>query len=666
MIKSVEERASSLKIFTSSAQAIITQAKKQYRSAAYDDARATLSTAEQVISSLKQYETRFAQWKAEGHDTVPLEKLKSENIATINSVFRDFEQEIENRQNREQLRNRAKYLSNQANNILSQLKQDGVIIPFSTDPIRQMIDEGNYSEVIVAGEKAIAELTRTRELYIKALGLKSMVTDPGLISLFGSGRYEEFIRAVEEQQETIRKITDLKEKGGKLLAEMGQFSRVPVNLSSDFNEKFKTQDIPGLENVITGLEAFKRSAKPELEIGLENTIFTADKWLLTRVALKNTGSAHATDALLSFSDEFQTKGIKPISIPAESTKSVEFTLLPKNAGKVLLEARVTFNDAHGKQYRKVQEFWIDVVEKGQILPESGMASGSSDGHHPQIKRTFEFFGGYIRVKISVKNFAPSTIHDVILDPETAREILYLERYEPEYPSENGKIILSTIYPGNDKTVALCFEPIICSKEGTNVHCHVRYKDAQGKHGSIDMEPLRIQIICPIFETKEPMNIGSLKQLIEDIPSRDSKVFSVSENLEAQTQLTLLQSIIQLHDVRHVGTLKSVNNFESWYYGKTKVTHKDVMIKLGVIKDRSMIEIAAYSNDQKDITGLLAEIGRSVTEELSKRGPLQTIFNINIKDSVIQRSNLLDSCNTEGKCSGNVTIEGSVVTGSKIG
>jgi hypothetical protein len=288
---------------------------------------------------------------------------------------------------------------------------------------------------------------------------------------------------------------------------------------------------------------------------------------------------------------------------------------------------------------------------------------------PQVIRAYEFYSGYIRLKISVKNPTPLTINNVILEPDIDRAILYLERHEPEeYLLENEKIILGTINPNNDRTVSLYLEPTICAKEGTDVHCHVRYKDAQGKPGSLDMEPLRIQVICPIFETKEPVNIGLLKQLIESLPSRDTKIFSVPRNLDAPTQLKIFQSVIQHHDIRHISTLRRANNFESWYYGKTKVTQKDMVIKLGIAKDMDMVEITAFSYDPKDLTGLLAEINRHVTDEVSKRGnvQIQKIINVTIKDSVLTRTNLLNNCNMDGKCSGDVTIADSVVTGSNIG
>jgi len=76
-------------------------------------------------------------------------------------------------------------------------------------------------------------------------------------------------------------------------------------------------------------------------------------------------------------------------------------------------------------------------------------------------------------------------------------------------------------------------------------------------------------------------------------------------------------------------------------------------------------ITAFSHDPKDLTGLLAEINRHVTEEVSKRGNVQKIFNVTIKDSVVQRTNLMSFCDVEGKCSGDVTIADSVVMRSNI-
>ena len=558
----------------------------------------------------------------------------------------------------------------QVNAAIAALRTDCAVVSLSSDAIREQIAVEHYGDAILDAENAIAELNRIQESYAKAKVLRPTVTEPAFIALFENGKYGEFIRASEERQRFIKKVTELKEKGRKLLVEAEQFGMVPEHVHS----KLDADDIPTIESAISELETFSITAKPELTLALDHTQLIADDWDRMTIQLANRGDAHAKDVRLKFSDEFDTKRIKPATINAGATTSLDIGIRPKVKGKIPLEVTAMYHrDGNYKEYRETYEFWIEVVEKGTTatsgtpISQVGQFTPKSiTFQQPQITRAYEFYAGYIRLKISVKNPTHLTIHDVILEPDIDRAILYLERHEPEeYTSENEKIILGTINPKNDRTISLYLEPITCAKEGTDVHCHIRYKDAQGHPGSLDMEPVKIQIVCPIFETIEPVNIGMLKQLIESLSSRDTKVFSVPRNLDAPTQLKIFQSVIQLHDIRHISTLRRANNIESWYYGRTKVSQKDMVIKLGIVKDKDMVVITAYSDDPKDLTGLLAEISRHISEELSKWGNVQKIINVTIKDSVVQRTNLLSFCNAEGICSGNVTIEGSVVMRTNI-
>lgn len=50
---------------------------------------------------------------------------------------------------------------------------------------------------------------------------------------------------------------------------------------------------------------------------------------------------------------------------------------------------------------------------------------------------------------------------------------------------------------------------------------------------------------------------------------------------------------------------------------TKVTQKDMVIKLGIAKDIDMVEITAFSYDPKDLTGLLAEISWHVPRKYQR-------------------------------------------------
>ncbi len=128
----------------------------------------------------------------------------------------------------------------------------------------------------------------------------------------------------------------------------------------------------------------------------------------------------------------------------------------------------------------------------------------------------------------------------------------------------------------------------------------------------------------------------------------------------------------MHDVRNVRTFKTKNGdeYESWYYGKT-VKNIDIIIKSSVFckigEDKGEdVEIFVAAPDQKALTGLLAEINRNLTEKSKSLG-IVPILNINIKDNVFVRStnNLLNFCDFDDICTGDVIIQDNVITRSEI-
>ncbi len=207
---------------------------------------------------------------------------------------------------------------------------------------------------------------------------------------------------------------------------------------------------------------------------------------------------------------------------------------------------------------------------------------------PKIIRESEFFGGCIRVKISVKNNSSPAIMDAALELESDDRILHFDRCKPEYPEKKGKILLGNLDPNTDRTIALYLDPLIFAKEGTNVNCRVFYKDAYGNSDMVQMEPLKIKVICPIFRTEQDINIGRLKELVSRLSFHDSKVYTIPKRVEPAELLGKCRDVVLLHDVRH------------------------------------------------------------------------------IKDSIIQRSNLLSFCDLDGTCVGDVVIEDSVVQRANIG
>jgi hypothetical protein len=104
--------------------------------------------------------------------------------------------------------------------------------------------------------------------------------------------------------------------------------------------------------------------KPELTLSLDRTQLSAERWHKLGITLTNTGLADVENISFAFSSEFETKGIKPISVKAGQSSRTDISIISKNVGNILLEITLTYKDIKGREYKKVQEFWIDVVEKG--------------------------------------------------------------------------------------------------------------------------------------------------------------------------------------------------------------------------------------------------------------------------------------------------------------
>lgn len=285
----------------------------------------------------------------------------------------------------------------------------------------------------------------------------------------------------------------------------------------------------------------------------------------------------------------------------------------------------------------------------------------------KITRETEFYQGYIRFKMAVTNESPSVIMDVLLDFIFDDELLRIEKHEPLYIKKKEKILLGNINTEKSKSINIYFDPLTCSK-ATEINCQVTYKDYRGMLNYAFMEPKRIETVCPIMNTDHDINIGRLKEFIEVLPSRDSRVYEVESGFNLNKLENLSCKVLQKRDVRHVRTLytRDAKTCEIWYYGKTKVTKDDVVIKVSILAEHHTLELFAATQSAEALTGLLAEVGRelkdSIESNISGRGK---ILNVYTKDSVVQRSNLLDMCNMNGICDVNVIIDGSIVQHSNI-
>jgi outer membrane protein assembly factor BamB len=155
-------------------------------------------------------------------------------------------------------------------------------------------------------------------------------------------------------------INVLREKAQRLIYEVEKIGSIPDSI----NKNLQVQDIETLEKTINDLDLFIANAKPDLTISLDSTHLSTERWHKLGITLTNTGLAHVENVTFAFSNEFETKGIKPISVKAGQSSRTDISIIPKNVGNILLEITLTYKDIKNREYKTVREFWIDVVEKG--------------------------------------------------------------------------------------------------------------------------------------------------------------------------------------------------------------------------------------------------------------------------------------------------------------
>lgn len=288
-----------------------------------------------------------------------------------------------------------------------------------------------------------------------------------------------------------------------------------------------------------------------------------------------------------------------------------------------------------------------------------------------ITRETEFVQGFVCLKMSVFNEDSLVCTDIVLDFDYDEDILRMDRYDPSYKSRNGKANLGNIPSNDSKTVTVWFEPMTCVKSST-INCLVTYKDAESQLQTMQMNPIKISVVCPIMRTDSDINIGRLKELIGNLPCKDSRTYKIKTKFDIKDLVYRLREVIQRYDIKHLRTLHTTDemNYEMWFYSKTKVNRTDIVLKIGVSYKEKSVELFAATETTESLTGLLAKTGSEVRtaieDELQKRGSVNQIINLTIKDSIIQRSNLLSSCDMEGNCTGDIVIEDSVVLRSTVG
>ena len=233
----------------------------------------------------------------------------------------------------------------------------------------------------------------------------------------------------------------------------------------------------------------------------------------------------------------------------------------------------------------------------------------------------DFHQGYVRLKLAVVNTTQALIADSAVGVEYDTEMLRMERVEPESLRLTGdRVAIGNVGPGDRKTVAFYFDPQIC--QGSHIDGFLTYVDVQGERHRVEMKRRTADVVCPIFFTREHANTAMLRRLVKDtLKMTDLKVFRYPAELGPEVVLTLGKAAMGGTDVQLVREYVVRGppfNAEVWYYGETKVHGYRIVIRLGVIEERGVLEMFAASTAMEPVTGLLAELRRELDTVMGVR------------------------------------------------
>ena len=294
-------------------------------------------------------------------------------------------------------------------------------------------------------------------------------------------------------------------------------------------------------------------------------------------------------------------------------------------------------DGDAAHFGDVKKYFGPIFALGKTQEEQAEAG------EVKILSGLEFFQGYVRLKAAVKNTYPFMVYDVNLKIIYDKKAMQLDHIEPEYEREGSEVVLGNIPPNEKKTVAFYLDPLICME--SSIDATAVFKNYKGELKSILMKRRPVDIVCPIFYTEQNVNVAMLKRLISELKYKDSKIFGIPANMQPTEATKLARHVVEARDVKFVREFVEENPYiaETWFYGKTKHSLEDLVIRATVRADKGLLELFVASNNLATLPGLLADLGHGLKKRYSEvkrtKEGLTQVTDIKIKDE-LEKSRLL--------------------------
>ncbi|MHA1144186.1 MAG: hypothetical protein ACTSRW_05565 [Candidatus Helarchaeota archaeon] len=243
-----------------------------------------------------------------------------------------------------------------------------------------------------------------------------------------------------------------------------------------------------------------------------------------------------------------------------------------------------------------------------------------------VKRQFEHIGGLLRIKAKIVNDSENVITQVKMRFDVPQKPFHLIKIEPEYKTEGTTVYIPIVQPNTSKTVNYTLEPLVCGKD--KIYGLVEYLDAKGNQQIIQINPLEVNVVCPLFFTEEEANVAKLNNLLQTrLNVRDERSYVIPQGLTPNRAYKIVKDVISQHDLRLV--FEDINETagdyraDSWFYGKTKVTKADFVITGNVSEHSGYVKVVVACDREEQLTGLLSEMGKKLREQIVANSDLNS-------------------------------------------
>ena len=261
----------------------------------------------------------------------------------------------------------------------------------------------------------------------------------------------------------------------------------------------------------------------------------------------------------------------------------------------------------------------------------------------KLKSGVEFYSGYVRLKVGVSNELEGPITDIRLNLNYDTRSLRLSHIDPDYPTDGNTIHLQDVEPREKRSVAVYFDPIICQE--SHVDGYITYMHSGDKPGRADMKRRPVDIVCPIFYTKETVNVAMMKRLLDELDYKDSRIYAARSLKALRTSYEVAVACVKGHDVKFVREFAEQNPYQSetWFYGEVRETDEQIVVRIAARETWQYLEIFVATRNLASMTGLLAELGNEFAKTMSGLGMIDALTQPRTDDKIreeIGRTQLL--------------------------